>query len=553
MIIWGSRGREVLCSKGKFYCPHCKSITKYERKRAARYFTLYFIPIFQTRNLGEWVECQSCFLRFDPQVLSSKPPAPKPHDDNNRIPPAALNEDNRRLPAEETYHINSENQESPSSLEDTRIAELQRLVEQGNRNMGSQNYAEAIKIFEQAIEIEPENPHLRCFVAYAHYKNGEIQEATESVSLALRFDPKDADAYRTAATLFSISGDPWKEAISLRAYLDFATDRESIDTAISRLNALGRESQLMNAAQWLRATEEAHSRTIWDSGEIGNALADRLKAAYPDRASDELNVGLREYLMNSLNERSREWAHEHFQNGSSLLDARKNRAAVLQYVLGLGISPVEQFAIADLAIAYVQAADLDQAEAFLAAVDVLKEPPDRRPTLLTKIQSIKDVILAEREGVRARELSLDLGVRFTLPPGWVKTKTQKETDSELPSCRVTYTGPSTMQGPLFTVSMTMSQDLPSQRDLLKMGRQIARNANAHFTEGLAMSIDGRPSGGVLYKYRESGFEFLSITLCATTGKRAYIFGCTAQCKYEAELKQLYFTVLSSVHFDEGAG
>ena len=76
MIIWGSRVREKETGSGQFHCPRCNTQQTYKRKRVARYFTLYFIPIVETQYLGEYVECQSCRFQFKPDVLRYKPPSP---------------------------------------------------------------------------------------------------------------------------------------------------------------------------------------------------------------------------------------------------------------------------------------------------------------------------------------------------------------------------------------------------------------------------------------------------------------------------------------------
>lgn len=69
MIIWGSKGKEIKVEEGVFFCPRCQRQSRYIHKRLARYFTLYFIPLFQTKNLAEYIECQSCFTPFKPEVL----------------------------------------------------------------------------------------------------------------------------------------------------------------------------------------------------------------------------------------------------------------------------------------------------------------------------------------------------------------------------------------------------------------------------------------------------------------------------------------------------
>ncbi len=75
MIIWGSRGREIEISSGQFHCPNCDTARPYRHKRVAKYFTLYFIPLFQTENLGEYIECQVCLQTYKPEVLNYEPPS----------------------------------------------------------------------------------------------------------------------------------------------------------------------------------------------------------------------------------------------------------------------------------------------------------------------------------------------------------------------------------------------------------------------------------------------------------------------------------------------
>ena len=76
MIIWGTRGRQIELSAGQFHCPKCDVTRPYKQKRVAQYFTLFFIPLFQIKNLGEFVECQFCHQSYKPEVLSYKPPSP---------------------------------------------------------------------------------------------------------------------------------------------------------------------------------------------------------------------------------------------------------------------------------------------------------------------------------------------------------------------------------------------------------------------------------------------------------------------------------------------
>ena len=60
MIIWGSKAKESQIASGTFFCPNCMADSPYSHMRVSRYFTLYFIPLFPTSTLGEYVRCCSC-------------------------------------------------------------------------------------------------------------------------------------------------------------------------------------------------------------------------------------------------------------------------------------------------------------------------------------------------------------------------------------------------------------------------------------------------------------------------------------------------------------
>lgn len=70
MIFWGSKGKTKNVGKGVFYCPKCQCQTQYIHKEVGKYFTLYFIPLFRTSMLGEFIECQICLTPFEMTVLN---------------------------------------------------------------------------------------------------------------------------------------------------------------------------------------------------------------------------------------------------------------------------------------------------------------------------------------------------------------------------------------------------------------------------------------------------------------------------------------------------
>jgi hypothetical protein len=77
MIIWGSRALTSTQATGSFACPECKVQIGYEKKQMRRFFTLYFIPLFPTETLGQWIECTRCHTNYKEAVLQYRlPPTP---------------------------------------------------------------------------------------------------------------------------------------------------------------------------------------------------------------------------------------------------------------------------------------------------------------------------------------------------------------------------------------------------------------------------------------------------------------------------------------------
>jgi hypothetical protein len=73
MFIYGYTGKEKVISKGHFCCPNCQKLRSYKHIRVQKYYSIYFIPIYPVKNLGEFVQCQGCFIAFKPDILKTNP------------------------------------------------------------------------------------------------------------------------------------------------------------------------------------------------------------------------------------------------------------------------------------------------------------------------------------------------------------------------------------------------------------------------------------------------------------------------------------------------
>ena len=78
-IIFGTRVRHQEIGEGEFFCPKCRAQRHYKHKRATRYFSLYFVPLIPFGKLGEFVECQTCGVAFEPAVLQVRGPVGARH------------------------------------------------------------------------------------------------------------------------------------------------------------------------------------------------------------------------------------------------------------------------------------------------------------------------------------------------------------------------------------------------------------------------------------------------------------------------------------------
>lgn len=71
LLIWGSKVRYNAQGNGTFYCPNEGGDRPYSMMIATKWFTFFFIPIFKTSDLGQFVQCGTCGNQYDPRVLEN--------------------------------------------------------------------------------------------------------------------------------------------------------------------------------------------------------------------------------------------------------------------------------------------------------------------------------------------------------------------------------------------------------------------------------------------------------------------------------------------------
>ena len=70
LLIFGIRVRLSSVDEGDLFCPHCGGDRRYVRRRARRWFTLFFLPLIPLNVVGEFLECATCHSRYDEAILT---------------------------------------------------------------------------------------------------------------------------------------------------------------------------------------------------------------------------------------------------------------------------------------------------------------------------------------------------------------------------------------------------------------------------------------------------------------------------------------------------
>ena len=74
LILFGTKDRRKVVTKGQFVCPRCGVKKDYEVISLREWFTLFFIPILPTANnegREDFVECRTCKTAYDIDVLGA--------------------------------------------------------------------------------------------------------------------------------------------------------------------------------------------------------------------------------------------------------------------------------------------------------------------------------------------------------------------------------------------------------------------------------------------------------------------------------------------------
>ena len=68
------------------------------------------------------------------------------------------------------------------------------LFQAGKKNLDNENYEDALSFFDQALELEPNNPDIWNMKGVALRSLGRYDEASECYNRSLELDPRDKES-----------------------------------------------------------------------------------------------------------------------------------------------------------------------------------------------------------------------------------------------------------------------------------------------------------------------------------------------------------------------
>lgn len=140
------------------------------------------------RELLHFFRSQIAEMNNQPDLVESMEVAVQCIEAVYRLPDEALDSADR-VDVLELY------ENARAVLPDDKVAESEHLKNEGNRLMKEEKYAEAIKMYTQAINIDPRNPIFYCNRAAAWTRQGDYDKSISDANLSLRYNPRYSKAY----------------------------------------------------------------------------------------------------------------------------------------------------------------------------------------------------------------------------------------------------------------------------------------------------------------------------------------------------------------------
>jgi tetratricopeptide (TPR) repeat protein len=270
-------------------------------------------------------------------------------------------------------------------------SKAERLQDQAIRAAESGDAILSMRLFDEAVQLEPENGTIRYNAALTYSRLGDISRAREEYKLAIRFAPVHADSYFGLATSLYPEGPDWKTAIYYRAYLELSSSGEKAAASRKHLSEFGIGARSFDVAVWLKSAEVTYEAFVKHMGESGRAFGGGL-ANVDAQERAKIAQGINEWLVTVAPQKALQWAAPHFRAGLDLADKQRFRLAIAQLFTGLEILPGDHSARCLLAHTFALAGDYDLSSQLLQLVDLNKISLDGRQLTANQLAMTKAYI-----------------------------------------------------------------------------------------------------------------------------------------------------------------
>ena len=114
-------------------------------------------------------------------------------------------------------------------------SETEKLLSEGNKFGDSENWVEAIAMYNRALLIDPENDAAYHKRGYAYFKLGDYSRAIEDLTEAIRIDPKERGYWANRGLVYVLIGMDEKGQIDLERAAELGEPRFRLERAVEDL------------------------------------------------------------------------------------------------------------------------------------------------------------------------------------------------------------------------------------------------------------------------------------------------------------------------------
>jgi DNA-binding helix-hairpin-helix protein with protein kinase domain/Flp pilus assembly protein TadD len=211
----------------------------------------------------------------------------------------------------------SSNVNAGASLADQQAAKAKVLYTQGLKLTKANKYAEAAKVYQQAVALKPDMAEAQHELGYALYRLGKYQESIAAAKQAISLNPNNADTYRNLGQDYEALGN-WREAYSafqsaVKLAPNDATSYYNLGLVLRRLQD---NAQALEAYRKTVRLKPDYAAAHYELGMLYLVAGDRASAMNEYTVLSSLNQKLAEKLNTAITGQNTETGGDNDNQGN---------------------------------------------------------------------------------------------------------------------------------------------------------------------------------------------------------------------------------------------